>query len=359
MGGLLLVIAGHHIVPCLLVCLAIAVVLVLLFGPARIRRPRDRVLFLYVALWKGALALWVGSGLSCLTGYPRLFGVFGIRWPNVAPDSGALLEAPTLVTDLTGSAFSGRVGLLVVILAGLLLVWRWARLAPFLQRITAVSPGSPESTLVPAHLLEGLLARCEWRSRWRQRPKVVVVAPGSLPVLTVGVRSPVIVVPADLAGALGRRELEALLAHELAHIRRLDYGGRWIAAMLRDVMVWNPFAHIWTAQLAREQERAADEWVSELLGDPPAMASALVEAAAHAQRLPVLSLGPVGAWGRVRARRELETRVDALVQGSPPQAAGQRWLHLVRWAVLALFFAAQPHLAVSFPRLWRLLVQSG
>jgi Zn-dependent protease with chaperone function len=355
--GVLLTITSHHIVPCLLASIVIAGLLALLFGSFRIRRPRDRALFLYASLGKAALALWVGSGLSCLIGYPRLIGYAGLRLPDVSPDSSALLEAPSVVTMLTGSTFSGRVALLVVAAAAAFLAWRWIRLAPFLHRITTASPGFTENTEVPAQLLDELMVRGGRCPRWQRSPRVVVVAPDSLPVLTVGIRSPVIVLPADLAAELGERELRALLAHELAHIRRLDYGGRWIAAMLRDVMAWNPFAHIWFRRLVSEQERAADEWASDLLGDPQSVASALVEAAAHARRLPLLSLGPLGAWGRARAWRELEARVGALGRDPWPRAAWYRWVNL--WALLAFFVVAQPHLAVSIPWLSQLLAEAG
>jgi len=356
MESLLLSIISHHIVPCLLASAIIAGLLAVLFGLSRIRRPRHRALFLYAALAKATLALWVGSGLSCLIGYPDLIGYAAVRLPNISPNSGALLEAPSTVTTLAGSSFSGHLALLAVVAGAALLAWRWSRLAPFLRRITAASPGLDASIAVPAQLLAQLLARCGKGSRWQRTPKVVVVPPGSLPVFTAGLRSPVIVLPADLAVELGERELRALLAHELAHIRRLDYAGRWVAAILRDLMFWNPFAHLWFSRLVSEQERAADEWASDLLADPQGMASALVEAAAHAQRLPLLGLGPLGAWGRVRAWQELEGRIGALEQTPGPQG---RWMPAAQWAVLCLFAVTQPQLAVSLPRLAQLLGHGG
>jgi beta-lactamase regulating signal transducer with metallopeptidase domain len=357
MGEVLLTIAGHHIVPCLLACVVVFGALGLVFGPIRVRRPRDRVLFLYAAFVKALLALWVGSGISCLVGYPQVTGHFGIRWPNISPDNTAFLEASSLITPLVESGLSGRVALAVLALGVVVVVYRWVRLAPLFGRVQRAEERPDGLMAAPERLLQRLLEKSRWGARWQRTPQLLSVAPGSLPVMTMGLRSPVIVLPVDLVAELGERELEGLLAHELGHIRRLDYLGRWAAAILRDVMVWNPFAHAWFARLVREQEMAADEWAGELLDDPQAVASALVEATAHAEHLPVLSLGPLGAWGRRRARRELDQRVDALANNSTTTASRPQWLNFARWALLAVFFTAQPHIAVSFPKLPRLLGQ--
>lgn len=70
-----------------------------------------------------------------------------------------------------------------------------------------------------------------------------------------------ILIPRFLLDALGRDEVRAVLAHELAHARRRDYLVRWLEWLACSVFWWNPVA--WWA---RRQLRVAEEWCCDALG---------------------------------------------------------------------------------------------
>ncbi|HUW08702.1 MAG TPA: M56 family metallopeptidase [Anaerolineae bacterium] len=347
-------VAGHHLVPCLLASAAIHLGLLLVFGPLKVGSAKDRILFLYVALAKAAFALWVGSGISCLVGYPRVIGYLAIRLPNVTREE-AILEPHALVVALADSALSKPVLFAGILVGVALLCYRWARLAPVYRGIReARSVGNERPKEVTA-LFEELVAQMRWPRWWLARPRLILVDDPSFSVATMGIRPPIVVLSSDLAVELGRDELKAALAHELGHVKRLDYVGRWFATVLRDIMIWNPLVLHWYAQLEREQERAADEQAAELLGDPIAMASALVEISAHAQNLPAVSVGPLAIRAQGSRLRELYQRIHHLERNPSRSGPRHAYARYLLWTLLVGFTAMQPHVAISFPRLLAIL----
>jgi beta-lactamase regulating signal transducer with metallopeptidase domain len=175
----------------------------------------------------------------------------------------------------------------------------------------------------------------------------------------MGVRSPVVVLSTGLVTKLGDHEIEAILAHELAHVRRLDHLGRWIATVLRDIMAWNPFVLLWYSRLVAEQEMACDEYAAGLLGDPVVVASGLVEVAAYSHLPHQIAFGPLPAWqaGGKRGARRLGERVEHLAQTShAPHGRSGRWV-IVATVLLGAFLAAQPHVTVSLPNLGEVLMR--
>lgn len=93
---------------------------------------------------------------------------------------------------------------------------------------------------------------------------------------TIGVRNPVIILPQGLVWELAYEELEAVLAHELAHIKRKDNIWLWLNIVARDLMFFNPFAWLTFKLLADERERAADYLAVSTTGKPMALATAFV-----------------------------------------------------------------------------------
>jgi bla regulator protein BlaR1 len=77
--------------------------------------------------------------------------------------------------------------------------------------------------------------------------------------MVIGHLKPVILIPIGLLTALGAAELEAILMHELAHIRRRDYLVNLLQSLVEIIFFFNP-AVLWVSQLIKtERENCCDD----------------------------------------------------------------------------------------------------
>lgn len=104
--------------------------------------------------------------------------------------------------------------------------------------------------------------------------------------LTCGIFRPTVLLSTWMVEHLDRRELEAVVAHELEHVARRDYLVIWLATVLRDAFCYVPTS--WTAyrQLQHEKELACDDGVVRTTRRPLALASALTKVWLHAVEEP-------------------------------------------------------------------------
>ncbi len=79
--------------------------------------------------------------------------------------------------------------------------------------------------------------------------------------LTSGFFKPLILLPVSLLTRLSPKQVEAILMHELFHIRRNDYVINICMSFFRSIFFFNPFAHLFCNALARERELACDDGV--------------------------------------------------------------------------------------------------
>jgi bla regulator protein blaR1 len=95
--------------------------------------------------------------------------------------------------------------------------------------------------------------------------------------VTIGYIKPVILVPLAAVNQLSTQQLEAVLLHELAHIRRFDYLLNLILKFIQSVLYFNPFVKAFVKIVEREREKSCDEMVMQFQYDPYGYASALLE----------------------------------------------------------------------------------
>lgn len=143
-----------------------------------------------------------------------------------------------------------------------------------------------------------------------------------------------IVVPSFLLASLDPHELRAMLAHELAHIRRRDHLVRWVEWLACSAFWWNPVA--WWA---RREVRAAEEASCDALGAaaienaPRNHAKSLLRVVELLSRPPTQPI-PAFASGVLSGRgpKALERRIRMLVSGKST-AHPRRWIRRTGIAV--------------------------
>lgn len=97
--------------------------------------------------------------------------------------------------------------------------------------------------------------------------------------LTLGAGKPVIILPENFTDITSEKTLTAVLGHELAHIRRRDYGWNLIYEFLSLPVSFHPAVTIMKRNINQTREMACDELVAESLLNPLDYARSLVQIA--------------------------------------------------------------------------------
>ena len=130
------------------------------------------------------------------------------------------------------------------ILIGYGIVWRLRRQAQVQRR------GPLFNALWQARLALGLEASAEVATSCSIRSPIVL-----------GILRPLIVIPADLVAKLRADELELVLMHELAHVRRYDNFTLLLQRLITVVLFFHPAVWLCGHLLRREAEQACDDLV--------------------------------------------------------------------------------------------------
>ena len=111
-----------------------------------------------------------------------------------------------------------------------------------------------------------------------RRPEVLVLPDGVQGAFAAGGgKKGKILISEGVIYDLDREELEGILAHEVAHLETHDVSVVFAAGLLRDLVAWNPLAHLAFRRLASDREREADRRAAILTARPLAVASGLLK----------------------------------------------------------------------------------
>jgi bla regulator protein blaR1 len=102
--------------------------------------------------------------------------------------------------------------------------------------------------------------------------------------MTIGYFEVVILLPMGLATGLPVKELEAVLAHELAHIRRADYLVNILQTLVEIVFFFHPAIWYISTKIREERENCCDDLAMEMVGDKIHLAKALTNIELFRQR---------------------------------------------------------------------------
>lgn len=165
---------------------------------------------------------------------------------------------------------------------------------------------------------------------------------------------PMVLLPAAMLARMPTELLEALLAHELAHVRRRDYLVNLMQGAVETLLFYHPIVWWLSRRVRVEREQIADDLASRAIGDPRRLALALqaldefqrdnsIQGPARLPRAPGLVLAAHGG--------SLMSRIQRLVRPDPQRADWKLALPLAGLAALglAVHAAAAPALAPVVP----------
>jgi len=258
----------------------VALALSALLRSLRVARPQTRHALCLLALLSALLLpVWTFLGLLSL----------GSAAPSPIGTDGAAAEPPLW-----------PVALALVWGAGVLLMG--ARLGAGLLRLRVwVAEARPEPALAAAARRIGETLGLRAGIRVLQSARIAVPA-------TVGWIRPVLLFPVGLAAELTPRQVELVLAHELAHVRRLDFLVNLLQSMVEALLFHNPAVWWISNRLRQEREFCCDDRAVSVLGGPADLARALAGLEARRQGVQLLSVPADGGSLMLRIRRLIEPR---------------------------------------------------
>jgi beta-lactamase regulating signal transducer with metallopeptidase domain len=280
-------------------------------------------------LWQGALvaAAWGAFRLSARGADVRLrygTGLLALAlllllpaltlW-RLAPGADDAALAAGASTAFAADWMSQVESLLPLVVAGWLLgvllmaareAWRWHAVRALL--LGSASP-LPEWTARAARIATRLRVT---------RPVRVVSSTLALTPSLVGWLKPVVVLPASTLLALSPRQLEMVIAHELAHVRRADYLVNLLQVAVETLLFHHPAVH-WISRDVRElREACCDDLVLRSGVDPLHYADTLACLAELRGITHAPALAASGGSLLLRVRRIVGVGADA-----PPRTDGQ------------------------------------
>ena len=92
----------------------------------------------------------------------------------------------------------------------------------------------------------------------------------------MGWLKPVILLPIASVTALTTNQLEAILAHELAHIRRADYAVNILQSLVETLLFYHPAVWWISSRIRQEREHCCDDLAASICGDATSYVAALV-----------------------------------------------------------------------------------
>ncbi len=151
-------------------------------------------------------------------------------------------------------------------------VYRWITYEKFKTEVFHSEKLDDERTKKIEYMIKNIAAKVDTKP-----PKLVLVKNYYPSPFVLGFFNPMLVLPQHLADNLNDDEMEALLAHEVAHMARWDNLYIWQAVLFRDIMFFNPVVQLVYTYLLKEKEKNCDDLAISITGKPVQFAEMLLK----------------------------------------------------------------------------------
>lgn len=155
--------------------------------------------------------------------------------------------------------------------------------------------------------------------------------------LSIGLWRPMVLVPASLFVRMPADMLEALLAHELAHIQRRDYLVNLLQRAAEAMLFHHPVAWWLSHRIRHEREQVADHVAAAAIGEPRRLALALYELDRYALEH---SSSPIPSLAQAAHGGHLMSRIQSLLRPERRSSPGAILIPVLGLAVACIAFVA-------------------
>jgi TonB family protein len=277
-------------------------------------------------VWQGAA---IAAGTAALLAVLRrqsanvryLIACAALAAMAVTPVITAVASAATHAPGASGAAFAAT----VVDVGASRLFSRWLGSRPGVLSVV-VFAWLAGVALLTVRLAHAWLAVRAFTSRattplrddWRMRVQMLARRVGVSRVLrmtessaldvpaVVGWLRPMLVVPASVFAGLAPAQLDAILAHELAHVRRHDFLVNLGQTVVETLLFYHPGVWWISSRIRIERELCCDDAAAAVCGDPVTYARALASLEGLRQGSPALAVAANGGSLMKRIQRLLD-----------------------------------------------------
>jgi TonB family protein len=170
----------------------------------------------------------------------------------------------------------------------------------------------------------------------------IAASPRVIGPITVGLRRGLLLLPPAFLETITPRDLDAVLAHELAHIRRRDFAKNVVYGLASLPVAWHPLLWRTRARIAESRELvcdaiAADAIAAEAVAGYRQYAQSLLRLASMLAGRPAIpTLHAIGILSLGSDARIFERRIMTLTHQRTPVSATRRFTIAIACSILAL-----------------------
>jgi bla regulator protein blaR1 len=214
----------------------------------------------------GARLAW--SHASAATPSPLYFAMEEVSQPFTQPAMRAHATPVTVLSSLIPMVPALLAGVWLCGFFAVLFVWyaRWRRICAAKREAVPLRQGREVEALRRLESVGEI-----------QEPIEMLVSRSSLEPGIFGITCPVLIWPEGISERLGEAHLEAVIAHEVLHVRRRDNLSAAIHMLVEAIFWFHPLVWWLGARLVEERERACDEDVLELGSEPEVYAESILK----------------------------------------------------------------------------------
>lgn len=180
-----------------------------------------------------------------------------------------------------------------------------------LLEVATVNKLPQQGTVQPSDELQARFDELAKQIQLKVAPRLLISLKVDVP-MAIGWLKPVVLLPVNMISGLNNAQLEMLILHELAHIRRHDYLVNFLQTLVETLLFFHPGVLWVSKQMRNEREYCSDDIAVHHCGDAIAYAHTLADTASlctkvhhHHHTIPDMAMAATGG--------DLKQRVVRLV----------------------------------------------
>jgi TonB family protein len=206
-----------------------------------------------------------------------------------------------------------------------------------------------QNTILPSKKLQIRFNELTQKINLTIKPKLLISLKVDVP-MAIGWLKPVVLLPVSMVSGLNTAQLDMLILHELAHIRRHDYLVNFFQTLVEILLFFHPAVHWVSKQMRNEREYCSDDVAVQHCGDAVAYAHTLADTAslctkAHHHTIPDMAMAASGG--------DLKQRVFRLVDHHcAPKNNISKWFASLTIVISILILSSKQLLTMPLLDVW-------